>query len=63
MIFVFTDQSQDLKKCLENPSLREILVTLDAAPEPDLLINKYMQEPIFTEFVDACLKVVEEKDS
>lgn len=55
----FTEQSADLKKCLENPHLREILELLDKSPYPDELMKQYMQEPIFTEFVDACLKVIE----
>ncbi|CAH0715436.1 unnamed protein product, partial [Brenthis ino] len=56
------EQSKELRKCLENPSLREILETLDSAPYPDLLMSEYMLEPIFTEFVDACLKTVDEKN-
>lgn len=49
----------ELKKCLENPHVREILDLLDTSPYPDELMKKYMQEPIFTEFVDACLNVVQ----
>lgn len=58
----FLEQSKELRKCLENPSLREILEALDSAPHPDLLMREYMLEPIFTEFVDACLKAVDEKN-
>ncbi|KOB64469.1 Zinc finger HIT domain-containing protein 3 [Operophtera brumata] len=53
------EQSAGLKKCLEEPYMRELLETLDKAYNPDSLIQEYMQEPIFTEFVDACLKVVQ----
>ncbi|KAF9822632.1 hypothetical protein SFRURICE_012411 [Spodoptera frugiperda] len=53
------EQSTELKKCLENPHVREILDLLDTSPYPDELMKKYMQEPIFTEFVDACLNVVQ----
>ncbi|XP_047533072.1 zinc finger HIT domain-containing protein 3 [Vanessa atalanta] len=53
------EQSSELRKCLQNPHVREILEILDSSPHPDLLINQYMQEPIFTEFVDACLNVVQ----
>ncbi|XP_038209673.1 zinc finger HIT domain-containing protein 3 [Zerene cesonia] len=53
------EESTDLKKCLENPHVREILEELDKSPQPDILMKKYMQEPIFTEFVDACLNVVQ----
>ena len=58
----FTEQSTDLKKCLDNPHVREILELLDKSPYPDELMKEYMQEPIFTEFVDACLKVVQPQD-
>ncbi|XP_026761893.2 zinc finger HIT domain-containing protein 3 [Galleria mellonella] len=50
--------STELKKCLENPHVRTILELLDKSPHPDELIQKYMQEPIFTEFVDICLNTV-----
>ncbi|XP_049873142.1 zinc finger HIT domain-containing protein 3 [Pectinophora gossypiella] len=53
------DQSADVKKCLENPHVRTILGILDKSPHPDELMQEYMLEPIFTEFVDACLKVVQ----
>ncbi|KAJ8731271.1 hypothetical protein PYW07_004435 [Mythimna separata] len=56
------EQSTDLKKCLENPHVRDILELLDKSPYPDELMKEYMQEPIFTEFVDACLKVVQPQD-
>ncbi|KAL0883050.1 hypothetical protein ABMA27_016522 [Loxostege sticticalis] len=52
-------QSTEVKACLDNPHVREILQLLDKSPNPDALIQEYMQEPIFTEFVDACLKVVQ----
>ncbi|XP_073955946.1 zinc finger HIT domain-containing protein 3 [Choristoneura fumiferana] len=53
------EKSEELKQCLANPHVREILKVLDSALRPDSLIQEYMQEPIFTEFVDACLKVVQ----
>ncbi|VVC86643.1 unnamed protein product [Leptidea sinapis] len=56
-------QSEDIKKCLENPNVRAILEELDKSTQPDKLISKYMQEPIFTEFVDACLGVVQNQSS
>ncbi|OWR54072.1 zinc finger HIT domain-containing protein 3 [Danaus plexippus] len=56
------EQSKELKKCLENPHVREILTLLDKSTYPDVLIDEYMQEPIFTEFVDACLKVVQTEE-
>ncbi|XP_037294289.1 zinc finger HIT domain-containing protein 3 [Manduca sexta] len=53
------EQSTEVKKCLANPHVRKILVLLDQSTHPDEMIQEYMQEPIFTEFVDACLKVVQ----
>ncbi|CAH0585619.1 unnamed protein product [Chrysodeixis includens] len=57
------EQSADVKICLENPHVREILELLDKSPYPAKLMKEYMQEPIFTEFVDACLAVVQPPDS
>ncbi|XP_068633601.1 zinc finger HIT domain-containing protein 3 [Battus philenor] len=56
------EYSTDLKQCLENPYVRELLKTLDESSCPDILIKEYMTEPIFTEFADACLKVVQPKN-
>ncbi|CAH2048663.1 unnamed protein product, partial [Iphiclides podalirius] len=39
--------SMELKKCLENPHVREMLKTLDKSYDPDSLIQEYMTEPIF----------------
>lgn len=58
----FTEQSAEVKKCLENPYVREMLELLDKSSHPDVLIKEYMIEPIFTEFADACLKVVQPKN-
>ncbi|KAL4715430.1 hypothetical protein ACJJTC_015333 [Scirpophaga incertulas] len=54
--------SKEVKNCLDNPHVREILTLLDKSPYPDELMQEYMQEPIFTEFVDACLSVIETPD-
>lgn len=58
-----SETSAELKKCLENPHVRHILEELDRAPHPDEAIQEYMQEPIFTELVDACLNVIEPQDN
>lgn len=55
-----SEQSTELINCLKNPHVRKILDILDSSAHPDLLISEYMQEPIFTEFVDACLNVVQD---
>lgn len=59
---MFSENSADLKKCLSNPHVRTLLEKLDKSPYPDELIQEYMQEPIFTEFVDECLKIVQPKE-
>lgn len=51
-------QSKELRNYLVNPYLRDILEELHQCQHPDALMEKYMQEPIFTEFVDECLKIV-----
>ncbi|CAB3261588.1 unnamed protein product [Arctia plantaginis] len=61
-ILQLLEQSEELKNCLENPHVREILELLDGSPHPDRLIQQYMTEPIFAEFVDACLKIVQPQD-
>ncbi|XP_041979211.1 zinc finger HIT domain-containing protein 3 isoform X2 [Aricia agestis] len=55
------ENSKELQECISNPHVREILQLLDKSPHPDKLMQEYMQEPIFTEFVDACLKVVQDE--
>lgn len=59
ILFFFVEQSNGIKKCLENPHVRALLEKLDKSPRPDELMQEYMQEPIFTEFVDECLKIVQ----
>lgn len=59
MTLIVTEQSTELKQCLENPHVRKILQLLDKSPHPDQLMQECMLEPIFTEFVDACLNVVQ----
>ncbi len=44
---------------LENPHLQQMLLRLDKTNTPHLEIQNAMQEPIFTELADACLRVVE----
>ncbi|CAH1963217.1 unnamed protein product [Acanthoscelides obtectus] len=51
--------SEDVKKLLANGHLRNLLVTIDKSENAEEVMQKAMQEPIFLEFADACLKVVE----
>ena len=46
---------------LKNKHLREILEGVDKAQDPETMLKNVMDEPIFTEFVDHCLGVVESR--
>jgi len=39
--------------------LREMLIEIDNSKEPDKHLEQAMQIPIFTEFVDECMGIVE----
>ncbi|XP_004608921.2 zinc finger HIT domain-containing protein 3 [Sorex araneus] len=52
-------ESADLKNLLQNPHLRQLLVSLDQADDKAKLMRACMQEPLFVEFADCCLRVVE----
>ena len=51
--------SEDLKECLSNPHVRDILKSLVQSQTPELSIKDAMKEPIFLELAHACLKVVD----
>ncbi|NWR52361.1 ZNHI3 protein, partial [Regulus satrapa] len=52
-------ESQELRALLLNPHLRQLLLTLDQARDKSSLMRKFMQEPLFVEFADCCLSIVE----
>ncbi|XP_019366657.1 PREDICTED: zinc finger HIT domain-containing protein 3 isoform X2 [Gavialis gangeticus] len=52
-------ESEELKDLLRNPHLRQLLVAVDQAEERNSVMKKYMQEPLFVEFVDCCLRIIE----
>ncbi|XP_040857816.1 zinc finger HIT domain-containing protein 3 isoform X2 [Ochotona curzoniae] len=51
--------SAALRSLLLNPHLRELIVNLDQGDNKAKLMRDYMQEPLFVEFADCCLKIVE----
>jgi len=51
--------SGQLKHLLKNQHLQAFLKTLDEAENPPRLMRKAMREPLFIEFVDECLKIIE----
>lgn len=51
--------SEELKKLLDNPHLRNLLKEIDVADNAWNAMKVAMMEPLFTEFADECLKIVE----
>ncbi|KAK9412518.1 zinc finger HIT domain-containing protein 3 [Crotalus adamanteus] len=52
-------KSEELQDILSNPHLHTLLLTIDQAKDKSVLMRKYMQEPVFAEFADCCLRIVE----
>ncbi|KAG5844386.1 zinc finger HIT domain-containing protein 3 [Anguilla rostrata] len=52
-------ESKDLEALLCNPHLRQLLLTVDQAEDKAAIMKVAMQEPLFVEFADQCLKIVE----
>ncbi|XP_027739586.1 zinc finger HIT domain-containing protein 3 [Empidonax traillii] len=52
-------ESEELKGLLLNPHLRQLLLTIDQAKDKSSLMRRFMQEPLFVEFADCCLSIVE----
>jgi len=56
---VFPASSEEVKECLANPHVRQMLTSLVQSQTTDTSIKEAMQEPIFLELAHACLKIVE----
>ena len=56
-----SEKSQELKDMLCNPHLRQMMTSLVHSGNPGSQLEKAMQEPIFTEFADTCLSVIDNK--
>ncbi|XP_041053754.1 zinc finger HIT domain-containing protein 3 [Carcharodon carcharias] len=52
-------KSEELKSLLCNPHLKQLLLTVDEAEDKESIMKTAMQEPIFVEFADQCLQIVE----
>lgn len=59
ILILFSGTSDDLKNLLYNPHLRNLLKEIDTAPNAWKAIKAAMHEPLFLEFADECLKIVE----
>ena len=57
------DESPELKQILSNEHLRNLLKKINETSEKsiDFQMDQAMQEPLFTEFADVCLKIVQNK--
>ncbi|KAK7925679.1 hypothetical protein WMY93_007989 [Mugilogobius chulae] len=53
-------QSKELRDLLLNPHLRQLLRSIDNGESKDQAMKAAMQEPLFVEFSDCCLKIVKE---
>ncbi|NXU61831.1 ZNHI3 protein, partial [Horornis vulcanius] len=52
-------ESEELRELLRNPHLRQLLLSIDQAQDKSSLLRRLMQEPLFVEFADCCLSIVE----
>ena len=53
------EENEKLKELLYNKHLRDYLLMLNGHRNPERAMERAMKEPIFVEFADECLKVVE----
>ena len=51
--------SRRLRRLLANPHLRDLVRQADSTPTPEQDLRRLMVEPLFAEFTDECLRVVE----
>lgn len=51
--------SDEVKNQLRNKHLQKLLIDVDSSPNPGEKLDEAMQIPIFTEFVDVCMKIIE----
>jgi len=52
-------ESEVIRDMLSNRHLVHMLCHLDTTTRPDVDVEAAMHEPIFTEFVNECLRIVE----
>ncbi|KAF8569312.1 Zinc finger HIT domain-containing protein 3 [Paragonimus westermani] len=52
--------SQQLRNLLGNPHLRRYLENINNSNRPDLAMERAMREPLFIEFADECLRVIQD---
>ncbi|OQR78975.1 zinc finger HIT domain-containing protein 3-like [Tropilaelaps mercedesae] len=55
----YLQSSRELRSLLQNPHLRDLLSKLASQSDPARTLDQLMQEPLFIEFADACMDVIE----
>lgn len=61
--FNSTGNSEALKDLLRNPHLREFIRAVDSSPNARKAMKFAMLEPLFIEFADECMKIVEPEET
>lgn len=56
---VVVGESKGLITLLQNPHLRNLMLTVDSAEMKSKAIKKAMQEPLFVELANQCLQIIE----
>lgn len=59
MVPLFAGNSETLKDLLRNRHLREFLRAVDSSENARKAMKLAMLEPLFVEFADECMKIVE----
>ena len=54
--------SEEMERILHNPHLRTLLTNLSKSDKPAKDIRDAMQEPLFVEFADECLRLIEPQE-
>lgn len=57
--FIILENSDRLRELLHNPYLREYLLQIDKSPNAWKAMKIAMLEPLFVEFANECLNIVE----
>lgn len=58
-IYPSLEQTEAVKNLLYNPHLRKLLSEIDTSYNPGRAIQAAMMEPLFLEFANECLKVID----
>lgn len=53
-------ESEHLKNLLRNPHLRKFITEVHSSRNPSNAMKVAMLEPLFVEFADECMKIVDE---